>query len=323
MFPAELTMRLPKISLISLAALLLWLAPTSAPTQTPAPVERTSPTQTSADAPPIYDKAIFRKPIPPDQLTFLTHYNGLPAGDLLHDKQFKKILHDNVPSSLFHYGHDLSLQEVLDSVLANSSIPITIRDNRYLTLSGPLNTPSGHGFVWIDMQDGLFLGGVVFHPSNGEPSPSLTIFTRQIKQDSITLLMLPPAFATDLASWDMQARVQPVVVRYFVGDIDKKFLLEHDEDFCHYPGSTAASPTGCDQRNADAADNDMIAASYLEQVHYATNATARMINDPAQLTWIETRNSTCGRGPDPLGCRIHLSHERVHTIQHSGGAHRR
>jgi hypothetical protein len=65
--------------------------------------------------------------------------------------------------------------------------------------------------------------------------------------------------------------------------------------------------------NADAADIDMTAAYYLEQTHYATNATAWMIN-PEQAVWIGVRDTTCRADPDPLRCRIRMTHEHIHVI---------
>jgi uncharacterized protein YecT (DUF1311 family) len=70
--------------------------------------------------------------------------------------------------------------------------------------------------------------------------------------------------------------------------------------------------------NADAADDDMIAASYLDQTHHATNATAWMINDPDQVAWLRVRDNTCGGVADPLGCRIRVTRERTRVILRRG-----
>jgi hypothetical protein len=48
------------------------------------------------------------------------------------------------------------------------------------------------------------------------------------------------------------------------------------------------------------ADTNMIAASYVEQTHHVTNATAWMINDPEQVAWLRVRDNTCGGVADPL-----------------------
>jgi uncharacterized protein YecT (DUF1311 family) len=65
--------------------------------------------------------------------------------------------------------------------------------------------------------------------------------------------------------------------------------------------------------NADAAEVDMNAAYYLEQVNYATNATAWMINGEDQVAWIAIRDRTCV-GPNPLPCRIRMTRQRTRVI---------
>src|SRR5580658_3996546 len=51
-----------------------------------------------------YDPAIFQKPIPADQLAFLNQFDGAPSGDLVRDKQFRKLMHSVIPDCMFHYG---------------------------------------------------------------------------------------------------------------------------------------------------------------------------------------------------------------------------
>ena len=79
----------------------------------------------------------------------------------------------------------------------------------------------------------------------------------------------------------------------------------------------------CDQMNADASDKDMDAASYLEQTHHVTNATAWMITDPDQTIWIGTRDRTCGGVMDPLGCHVRMTRERTRLILHAPPPHPR
>ncbi len=46
------------------------------------------------------------------------------------------------------------------------------------------------------MQEGIGLGGFYFHPTNGEPTPSVNVFSRQVvKEDYLKLSQLPPVFA--------------------------------------------------------------------------------------------------------------------------------
>ncbi len=67
--------------------------------------------------------------------------------------------------------------------------------------------------------------------------------------------------------------------------------------------------------DADAADIDLTAAYYLEQTHYATNATAGMMTQE-QVLWIQTRESTCRANADPFRCRVILTREHTHVILH-------
>jgi uncharacterized protein YecT (DUF1311 family) len=260
-----------------------------------------------------FDKAIFQKPIPGDQLAFLKTVAGSASGDLIRDKQFRKLMHSVIPDCGFHYGRDMPLDDALEMVLKGSPLPVRIRDGRYLIVSGRSGPYlAGRGFMWIDLQDGIALGGFYFHPTNGEPTPTVNIFSKQVKEESLKLSQLPLAFAEDLSQWSAESRVPPITTRYFITGSNRKILLEHDEDFCA-PAAGTAPPT-CLQMNADAADIDLDAAYYLEQTNHATNATAWMITGDDQTAWLQVRYNTCRVGPDPLGCRIRLTRERTHLI---------
>jgi len=293
----------------------------SAPPSQPTEQQAQNP-QSQAPQPPAsnYDRAIFLKPIPPDQLAFLNQFAGALSKDLFRDKQFHKLMKTFVPDCMFHYGRDMPLSDALEIVINGSSQPVEIRDGRYLMLSGQSGPYlGGRGFLWIDMQDGIALGGFYFHPTNGEPTPSVVIFSRQVKEDPLAQSDLPPAFVSDLIQWSTTSRVPPITTRYFITGSNRRILLEHDEDYClRADGTTAPPESGCLQMNADAADIDMNTASYLYQTHYATNATAWMINDPDQIAWLQVRTNTCGIGPDPLGCRIRMTRERTHVIIRQG-----
>jgi uncharacterized protein YecT (DUF1311 family) len=258
--------------------------------------------------------AIFQKPIPSDQLAFLNNYATSATKDLLRDKQFRKLMHNTIPDCMFHYGRDMPLPEALDKVLGGSPLPVRIRDGRYVTVSGRSGPYlAGRGFVWIDTQDGIVLGGFYFHPTNGEPTPTVTIFSKQVKEQSLLMSQLPAAFAADLFEWSREARIPPITSRYFITGGNKKILLEHDEDYCA-PASAALPPANvCNQMNADAADIDVTAAYYLDQTKNATNGTAWMLG-PDQVAWLKVRDDTCAAGPDPLVCLIRLTRERIRVI---------
>jgi len=292
----------------------------------PPPDNAPAPTATQGQEPPIpvpppppYDKALFQNPVPPASLAFLTAFSGAPAGALYHERQFRKLLGATVPNCMFHYGHDMPLLDALDAVLPHSSIPVQIRDNRYVLVSGEHGPYlGGRGFVWIDMQDGIVLGGFFFRPTNGEPTPTVAVFSRQVKvkDHSIAMSQLPPAFEDDLIQWSTQFGVAPITTRYFLTGSDRRILLEHTEDFCAPgpgPNSAPPPPDECAEMNVEAAEVDMNAAYYLEQVNYATNATAWMINGEDQIAWIVVRDRTC-IGPNPLPCRIRMTRERTRVI---------
>jgi uncharacterized protein YecT (DUF1311 family) len=264
-----------------------------------------------------YDPALFQPRIPKEQLAFLNQYAGMPSNELYRDKQFRKLMHSFVPDCTYHYGSDKSMFDALDEVIQGSSEPVQVRDGRYVMLSGHMGPfLSGRGFLWIDMQEGIGLGAFYFHPTNGEPTPAVNVFSKQVvKEMLLDWSELPEAFAEDLTAWEQADGVPPLTTRYFITGSKKKILLEHDEDFCS-PVS-GAGYNDCEQMNADAADKDMDAAEYLEQTHHVTNATAWMITDPDQVAWIQVRDRRCGGVLDPLGCRIVMSRERTHVILHA------
>jgi hypothetical protein len=286
-----------------------------------APIERKAPEEATQDVPqpvmpamPVapYDPGIFQKKTPVAELAFLGQFGGAYSNEVVREKDFHRILHEAVPTVMFHYGRDMSLSDAMNVVLEGSSIPVQIREGRYVTVAGNATLYPylyGRGFVWIDMQEGIVIGGFYFHPTNGEPTPTVTIFSKQIKTDEIELSQLPPAFGEDLARWTQSAGLPMVTTRYFIGDANEKILLQHDEDYC---SSLVGRPgDDCMQMMADAADADMVAASYLEQVNYATNATARMIANPDQIAWVQGRDR---RGGGAVGCASRSPRERVHTI---------
>jgi len=301
------------------------------PMQKAAPIERVeAPSQLQEPVAPavVYDKAIFQKPMAASDLAFLKGFAGATSNELYRDKEFKRVLKAGVPDVMFHYGRDMSLPSALEAVLSGSPMPVRVTEGRYVTLEGRASLYpglSGKGFVWVDMQEGVVLGAFYFHPSNGEPTPSVTVFSKMIAEDAITMGELPPAFEDELIEWQQSAGVPMVTTRYFIGDTREKILLEHDEDYCApiagAPATDAPPPAGCEQMDADAADLDMNAAYYLEQTHHATNATAWMITEQDQIAFVDIRERSCRTGPDPLGCRVRLTHEHIGVIVHRPAPH--
>jgi uncharacterized protein YecT (DUF1311 family) len=220
-----------------------------------------------------------------------------------------------VPDCTFHYGRDMPLSDALDMVIKGSKQPVLLRDGRYLTLAGEKGPYlAGRAFLWVDLQSGIALGTFFFTPTNGEPTPSVVVFSRQVKEKTIAMSDLPAAFEDDLIQWSTGNRIPPVTARYLITGLNKRILLEHDEDYCAVsPGQPSAPQTICLQMTADAADVDENTAYYLDKIHYATNGTAWMIG-PDQVAWVQVRDRTCGGGLDPLGCRIRVTREHTHLI---------
>ncbi|MBT9330052.1 hypothetical protein [Paracidobacterium acidisoli] len=289
--------------------------------QTQAPPPPDGQADSGQEAPP-FDPSIFENPLPADQLSFLTSLAGMPSGKAIKDKQLKKVMHSVVPGCEFHYGRDIPLWDALEMVLEHSPAPVVIRDGRYVTLSGTSGPYlAGRGFLWIDMKTGIGLGGFYFHPTNGEPTPTVAVFSKQVrtKDKVIEMSQLPPEFALDLYQWQWAYRIPPVTTRYFLTGSDRRILLEHNEEYCSLtearPGMAAPPPPGiCEQMDANAADVDLDAAGYLEQVHYMTNATAWMLTGPDEVAWLQVRNTACIAGPNPVRCRIRMTRARTRVI---------
>jgi hypothetical protein len=256
---------------------------------------------------------IFAKRIAAEQMAFLGGLSGTTTDDAMRNKQFRKLMKSFVPDCMFHYGRDMDLEDALEMVMKGSQTPVRIRDGRYVTMSGAQGPYlGGRGFVWIDMKDGIAVGAFYFHPTNGEPTPSLAVFSRQVKEKALGMSDLPEEFAADLNVWAAGSRVPSLTTRYFITGSNMRVLLEHDEDYCDAENAGLV-PQGvqCEQMDADAADMDETAAYYLDKVHYRTNATAWMIG-PDQVAWLDVRARACGVAD--LGCRIRVTREHTHVL---------
>jgi uncharacterized protein YecT (DUF1311 family) len=205
-------------------------------------------------------------------------------------------------------------------MLDGAPLPIDVREGRYVMIGshGGLNI-RGRGFVWFDIKEGIGLGGVFFAPINGEPSPTLAVFSRQLNQNTLAMSQLPDAFAQDVAQWAAVSAVPRITTRYFIPDDGKKYVLVHDEDYCWSgPNTPAPDQEACEQKNAEAAEIDMNAAYFMEESHNAANATAWRLGQD-QVAWIGIRNQSCGIGAAGLPCRIQITRRRTRLLlgQHS------
>jgi hypothetical protein len=294
-----------------LAAAVSQSSPNSSPDSSP----NSSPggQQTDAAAPePPPPPVVFQNLIPSAQLAFLTSFDGHPAKELMKDKRFKDLLKNEIPRTEYHYGSDMSLNDALKDVLDGSPQPVALWDGHYLMISGQQGPYlSGRGFIWIDLQQGIFLGGFYFHPTNGEPAPTLTIFSRQLDQEELAMSQLPLAFAEDVSQWSLIEHVPAISPRYFIPENGKKYVLLHDEAYCAAPpGAAAPTPDVCAHLDEQAADADMDAAYFMQETHNAANATAWMLG-PDQIAWIGLRERTCGLG---LVCRVAFTRQRTRIL---------
>ncbi len=200
--------------------------------QEAAPVERPQVQAPAVDqgAPQGSGLDLFVSRIPTDEMAFLNGLAGASSNDVIRDKQFKKLMKFFVPSCEFHYGRDMGLDAALHMVMEGSRVPAQIREGRYFTIAGS-NGPYlvGRAMIWIDMKEGIGLGAFYFHPTNGEPTPSVAVFSRQVKDKALGMSDLPPAFGEDLAAWAGGSMVPAVTTRYFLTGSNMRVLLEHDE----------------------------------------------------------------------------------------------
>ena len=259
--------------------------------------------------------ANFQNRIPSDQLAFLKDYAGKPAKLLMKDKRYRALLKLVTPRTEYHYGRDMPLRDANDEVMDGSSLPVQLREDRYVTVAGRQGPIlDGKGMLWFDLQEGIGLGAVYFHPTNGEPTPTVAIFSRQLTQQALGMSELPLGFASDEIQWATQVGIAPVTVRYFIPEDGKKYVLVHDEDYCDHLADQPAPPEAvCQPLNADAADADMNGAYFMAQTHNQANATAWMLG-PDQVAWLSLREQSCRVGPDRLGCRIHITRERTRQL---------
>jgi uncharacterized protein YecT (DUF1311 family) len=264
---------------------------------------------------PLPPPAVFHDTIPSDQLAFLNDFAGETAKEVKKDKRLHSVMKKVIPGTIYHYGRDMSLSVASEDVMDGTPLPVSIRDSRYVMIatSGGLYL-SGRGFLWFDLKEGIVLGGVYFHPVNGEPTPTLAIFSRQLQDTSLSMSQLPLAFAEDLSQWIQTAQLRYVSPRYFIPANGKKYVLLHDEDYCDHPAEAPAPPQdSCQQLNAEAAEADLNAADFMAQTHNAANATAWMLS-PEQVAWIGVRNQSCGISPNQISCRIRLTRQRTRVL---------
>jgi hypothetical protein len=217
-------------------------------------------------------------PIAGDEVGFLNEYMGRPSDDVVHEQRLRRLVSNVAPDVPFHLGVDMPLSSAMESMFEVSNQPVQVRDGRYAMVFGRRGlTGRGRAVLWVDMQRGVGLGAIFFYPSNGEPTPTLTIFSNQVNQASLKVSELPAAFVEDMTRWAGIVGVPAITTRYFINAAGKKTVLAHEEDFCK-----AAAGSTCEEMNSEAARIDAEAARFLGETNYASNATLRMVGVSAR-----------------------------------------
>jgi beta-lactamase regulating signal transducer with metallopeptidase domain len=260
-------------------------------------------------------------PMDVKQLAWLSRYAGRPTFEVTSDSRFHSLVQAATPNAIFHLGYDMPLSQAIESMLNGPSFAAELRDGppngpngRYLMISAQRSERGiGQSFYWFDLQQGLTFGGIFFSPTNGEPTPTLTIFSNQIGDRITEASQLPAAFLQDLEIWRASRNVPPAAVRYFINASGWKSVLMHDA--CNPAnGSPAGDPSECQAMNEAAGESDMQASLYLLRIHYAEGSPARVQLEAAQSQWEASELGGCEGKPDRLGCRARLTSARAREL---------
>jgi len=262
--------------------------------------------------------AVFQNPMAGDQLAFLSGFAGRAAKELARDRRFHALMKLAIPRTEFHYGRDMPLNDAWEGVLSGSKEPVVVREGRYVLVAGDEGPYlRGKGFLWFDMRDGIALGGFYFHPVNGEPTPTLAIFSRQLTDKALSMSQLPLEFARDESEWVRTSGAKVVSPRYFIPENGRKYVLVHDEDYCDHPENAPAPPQdACAALNLEGADADLDAATFITEAHNAANATAMTMNGilAGAGTYVGFSEKSCRSAANPARCRIRMTRERTQAL---------
>jgi hypothetical protein len=225
------------------------------------------------------DGGVFQKPISGDQVGFLNDYMGKPSDDVVHEKNLRRLVSEVTPDAPIHLGIDMPLSSAIESMFEVSAQPVQVRDGRYAMVFGRRGMGGrGRALLWVDMQRGIGLEAIFFYPSNGEPTPTMTIFSSQVNRASLRVSELPAAFVEDLTRWSAIVGVPAITTRYFINASGEKTVLAHEEDFCKAAEGFSPTPAAsCEQMKAEAAHIDLEAAHFLDQTNYASNGTMHRV----------------------------------------------
>jgi len=210
-------------------------------------------------------------------------FDGMTAQEAMRHISVHGMIDGVVPYAPFHYGVDAPLPQLMVKMFGNSQVPVRVREGRYVVIEQTSPAPAlnpripalndtGRSLLWVDVQTGIGVGAFFFQPTNGEPTPTLTLFSKQVRGGSIRVQQLPAEFVRELKEWETAAGIPAVTARYFINSEGVRTVLAHDEDFC---AVVTSARDACKKKNQDAADMDGAARIFLGRVHYASNATGR------------------------------------------------
>ena len=275
-------------------------------------------TATRAQAPSPCGPALRCATADPGRLSWLRDLAGASTHEATLAGHFDDLVSDAAPDVAYHFHVDMPVANALRMILRGAGEPILVRANRFVILSA-CNTPAcsdGRAFVWADTERGIEIAGIDFAPSNGEPTPTLTLFSKQVLDPVTKRVQLPPDFVEDLATWTRASRHRSVAARYFVNRDGIKTVLLHDEDNCHGADRSSLAATLCRSMNLDAADQDLAAAYYVLLATFADKTPMRAALQADEDKWLADRKATCGVGTDgpALACRLKAAQERASAL---------
>jgi len=246
---------------------------------------------------------------------FLSDYKDKSVRAILKDKRFGNLMKLAIPNSELRYGRGRTISATLGTLLDSDPMPIQIRNGRYVMVaSGGDPMLNGIGFMWFDIENGIAIGGVYSHSTQGESGPEMTVFSSQLRDSSLSIGQFPTAFQNDLSQWILATGLYFVSTRYYIPENGRKYALLHDEDYCAYRQDVPPPPRAqCEELNAEAAEADMNAAYFLAKTQNAADAKPQVL-DQDQLAWIVLREQSCGLGPAGLQCRLRLTRQRTQVL---------
>jgi uncharacterized protein YecT (DUF1311 family) len=284
----------------------------------PALTEHAARARQDAPGPSVCPPTLHCAKVPADRFAWLAKLKGASSSrDAVLSDEFPRLLAAIVPGANYHFHVDMPLVNAFTTIIRGAAQPIGVRDGRYMTLAACVspNCVGARAMLWIDIDGGLSIGAIDFNPSNGEPTPTETLFSTQILDPVTDAPQLPATFLTDLAVWSHASRTRAPVARYFINGRGLKTVVPHNEDSCASERAMLP-PSLCAAMNAETADQDMQAAFYLLVNSYANGTPSRTAAEADQGKWLRDRQAACGAGAntEALACRRTYARDRVRAL---------